>query len=336
MCEDPVASGAAKEIDPVDGCQTLPEEVEQAVEGRRACAAPAARAGGTLHCLLHISRQVLVAVEVGFERRRRLGSAAVPLDRHQSTSFPRWRGRARLERQARAPSGARSIHRSDRHTGGRSPLSSPAERVTVPADKGCGWPNSWASDGGALTVACLNGTWVISRSGNFEPRPVMTTAGSAGQSDFSPDGRWLAYSTFQSQQVYVQPFPALDRQQQVSTVNGTAPAWRGDGRELERPQEAREHRLLGDDGHDPERAPAAKRTRAPIQPKDAAQQPGPRPGRGARGRRRPVQPLLARGGENVTVQVVKTGVTLRLATADRFREAAKGRLRHAKRPHGRR
>ena len=39
---------------------------------------------------------------------------------------------------------------------------------------------------------------------------------------------------------------------------------------------------------------------------------------------------------DVPVQVVKTGVTLRLATADRFREAAKGRLRHAERPHGRR
>src|SRR5262249_50738011 len=52
------------------------------------------------------------------------------------------------------------------------------------------------------------------------------------QADFSRDGRWLAYSTFPVRQVYVQPYPALDRRVQVSTNNGSSPAWRQDGREL--------------------------------------------------------------------------------------------------------
>jgi len=33
-------------------------------------------------------------------------------------------------------------------------------------------------------------------------------------------------------QVYVQPYPALDRREQVSSANGSAVAWRQDGREL--------------------------------------------------------------------------------------------------------
>src|SRR6266699_4955183 len=86
-----------------------------------------------------------------------------------------------------------------------------------------------------------------------------------------------------------------------------APTGRGnrrwDGGELEMPQDARDHRLLGDDGHDAERAPAAEGDGGHLQPKDAAQQPGPRPVRGARVRLLPVQPLLARGGTDRPTQV---------------------------------
>src|SRR5207253_11456821 len=63
---------------------------------------------------------------------------------------------------------------------------------------------------------------------------------------------------------------------------------RGDGGELEMPQDARDHRLLGDDGNDVQGATSAKRTGAHIQPKDAAQQPSPRPVRRARVRFLPV------------------------------------------------
>src|SRR5262249_30837823 len=78
---------------------------------------------------------------------------------------------------------------------------------------------------------------------------------------------------------------------------------RGDGGQLEMPQDTRDHRLLGDDGNDVQRATSAKRTGAHLQPKDAAQQPGPRPVRGACVRLLPVQPLLARGGPDRPPQV---------------------------------
>src|SRR3989454_2912555 len=59
------------------------------------------------------------------------------------------------------------------------------------------------------------------------------------------------------------------------------------------PQDARDHRLLGDDSNDPECTTSAKGTRDHLQAKDAAQQPGPRPVWGARLRFLPVQPRLA-------------------------------------------
>src|SRR5262249_28306556 len=78
---------------------------------------------------------------------------------------------------------------------------------------------------------------------------------------------------------------------------------RWDGRELEMPQDTRDHRLLGDDGHEVQGAPAAQGTGAHLQPKDAAQQPGPRPVGGAHVRLLPVQPLLAWGGTDRPPQV---------------------------------
>jgi len=51
----------------------------------------------------------------------------------------------------------------------------------------------------------------------------------------SPDGRWIAYTSFESGrgEVYARPFPNVaDGKWQVSTHGGTAPLWAHDGREL--------------------------------------------------------------------------------------------------------
>ncbi len=50
----------------------------------------------------------------------------------------------------------------------------------------------------------------------------------------SPDGRWLAYSSDESgrSEVYVRPYPALNRKWQISTEGGARPYWRGDGKQL--------------------------------------------------------------------------------------------------------
>src|SRR6202030_1842180 len=51
---------------------------------------------------------------------------------------------------------------------------------------------------------------------------------------FSPDGRWLAYSSDESgrREIYVQPYPGPGGKRQISTEGGTEPVWNPDGREL--------------------------------------------------------------------------------------------------------
>jgi hypothetical protein len=51
---------------------------------------------------------------------------------------------------------------------------------------------------------------------------------------FSPDGRWLAYSSDESGQyeIYVADFPGPGGKWQVSRGGGELPVWRADGREL--------------------------------------------------------------------------------------------------------
>jgi Tol biopolymer transport system component len=51
---------------------------------------------------------------------------------------------------------------------------------------------------------------------------------------FSPDGRWLAYTSNESgtSEVYVRPFPGPGGRSQISTGGGRFPLWSRDGREL--------------------------------------------------------------------------------------------------------
>jgi serine/threonine-protein kinase len=55
-----------------------------------------------------------------------------------------------------------------------------------------------------------------------------------GSGKFSPDGRWIAYSSAESGQpeIYVQAFPGPGLKLQVSNKGGTDPVWRREGGEL--------------------------------------------------------------------------------------------------------
>jgi len=70
--------------------------------------------------------------------------------------------------------------------------------------------------------------------GEAEPRPFITTLFNQPHGAFSPDGRWVAYSSNESghMEVYATPFPGPGRKWQISTDGGTWPQWRGDGRAL--------------------------------------------------------------------------------------------------------
>jgi Tol biopolymer transport system component len=67
-----------------------------------------------------------------------------------------------------------------------------------------------------------------------KPTVFLSTPANEGAPVFSPDGRWLAYSSNESgrYQVYVRPFPGPGGKWQISMGTGTVPIWSRSRREL--------------------------------------------------------------------------------------------------------
>ena len=63
---------------------------------------------------------------------------------------------------------------------------------------------------------------------------LLDTPYAKGRSQFSPDGRWLAYMSLESgaEEIYVSSFPAMTGTRQISTGGGCTPLWSKDGKEL--------------------------------------------------------------------------------------------------------
>jgi eukaryotic-like serine/threonine-protein kinase len=104
-------------------------------------------------------------------------------------------------------------------------------------------PNSWSPDGRYLLYSATgqNGRvelWVLPVAGgtppDSKPVPYLQEPYNERQGQFSPDGRWIAYSSDESgsNQIYVQSFPAGAGKFQVSTAGGLQPRWRRDGKEI--------------------------------------------------------------------------------------------------------
>ena len=75
---------------------------------------------------------------------------------------------------------------------------------------------------------------LISRTGAFEPKPIVATPAYEGGGQLSPDGKWIVYATNESGrfEIQIRRFPAADRKWPVSSGFGGQPQWRPDGREI--------------------------------------------------------------------------------------------------------
>ncbi len=106
-----------------------------------------------------------------------------------------------------------------------------AEALTVPL--------AMAPDGSALLyiVRDPKTSWnimVLPRTGEAKPVAFRATPFNEGDPNFSPDGKFVSYTSNESgrNEVYVQSYPGPGRTWQVSTSGGTDAHWRPDGKEL--------------------------------------------------------------------------------------------------------
>jgi hypothetical protein len=76
--------------------------------------------------------------------------------------------------------------------------------------------------------------YLISITGAFEPRALVQSRAYDGGASFSPDRRWLLYQSAESgsAEIYVRPYPGLERAWQVSAGGGVQARWSPSGREV--------------------------------------------------------------------------------------------------------
>ena len=98
-------------------------------------------------------------------------------------------------------------------------------------------PSDWSSDGRTLAVTHGRGgigdIWLYDLASG-DSRPLQPGATRQDQPAFSPDGKYLAYTSEETgrDEVFLRSLEPDGRAWQISLEGGNGPRWRGDGREL--------------------------------------------------------------------------------------------------------
>ena len=112
------------------------------------------------------------------------------------------------------------------------------DRQTVLQSEDLIYVTDWSPDGQfilytRIAKATLHDLWLLPLTGDRKPVPFLVTAFSESHGQFSPDGKWIAYTSNASGQneIYVQPL-APGVRQRVSRYGGSFARWRKDSKEL--------------------------------------------------------------------------------------------------------
>jgi serine/threonine protein kinase len=152
-----------------------------------------------------------------------------------------------------SPDGGQIVFTSIREGGTLDLYSKPSngarEETPLLQMPGGEYPQDWSTDGRSLLVthrpegASVSDLYVLPiESGTNgstltagKPTPYLATPFNEIQSKFSPDGRWVVYTSDESgtPEIYVRPFPdALSGKWTISTGGGVQARWRRDGKEI--------------------------------------------------------------------------------------------------------
>jgi len=101
------------------------------------------------------------------------------------------------------------------------------------------YPTDWSRDGQYILYteqSSVRRVWALPMIGDRKPIQLSNTSDNENSARFSPNGRWIAYTSYETggPRVYVQTFPPGGGKWQVSAsgTNAYDPRWRSDGREL--------------------------------------------------------------------------------------------------------
>ncbi|MFN0101339.1 MAG: protein kinase domain-containing protein [Bryobacteraceae bacterium] len=116
-------------------------------------------------------------------------------------------------------------------TGAETELPAGSPYITAPTD--------WSRDGRYLLFSAnmsgaANDIWLLPMDGERKSAPLLNSRAIEIEGTFSPDGKWIAYTSDESGrfEIYVQPFPLTGAKWQISRDGGWKPRWRRDGREI--------------------------------------------------------------------------------------------------------
>jgi Tol biopolymer transport system component len=190
-----------------------PQGLDLAADGRRLAIAQADQRTGTYDIWVY---------EVGREVGARFTFHT------ESELSPVWSSDGRWITYASTSGGDDAIYRKLASGAGQPELLVEVDGSAVPA--------GWSHDDRKLAFQLIDDTgdadiWLHDLDHPDTLRPLRATPFNEGQARFSPDDRWLAYTSLESgsPEVYVERLEAGGGRYRISTDGGSLPIWAGDG-----------------------------------------------------------------------------------------------------------
>jgi eukaryotic-like serine/threonine-protein kinase len=110
---------------------------------------------------------------------------------------------------------------------------------STPLQPGFQYPVDWSQDGRFILFVQSDSTgdtdlWILPMQGDGKAARFLQTPFQEADARFSPDGRWVAYSSTETsrEEIYVTRFDRPGEKWGVSREGGRNPRWRRDGKEL--------------------------------------------------------------------------------------------------------